>query len=115
MRSEVYNSEFVVERIVVRITKLKILAAYGIFIFLNISINGFFFTFICCIGISVVSINTVSIKKIISRAMVVRIVIGIILRGFFVLSAVMSISSVFEKVKFIVIIVIKIGKLSCGN
>lgn len=68
---EVYNLEFVVERIVVRIMKLKILVVYGIFIFLNISINGFFFMFICCIGISVVSINMVLIKKIISCVMVV--------------------------------------------
>lgn len=85
------------------------------FIFLNISMKGFFFIFVCCIGISVVSINMVLIKKIISWVMVVWMVIGIILCGFFVFLVVMLISFVLEKVKFIVIMVIRIGRLLCGN
>ncbi len=96
MRPEAYNPEFAAEK-AVRITKLKISAAYGIPTFSNTSTNGLFSTPACCIGISAASTNTVPIKKIISRAMVVRIATGITLRGFSVSPAAMPISSVPRK------------------
>ncbi len=50
--------------------------------FSNTSTKGLFSTPACCIGISAASTNTVPIKKIISRAMVVRMATGITLCGF---------------------------------
>ena len=115
MRPEAYSPEFAADRIAVRITKLKISAAYGIPTFSNTSTNGLFSTPACCIGISAASTNTVPIKKIISRAIVVRIATGMTLRGFSVSPAAIPISSVPEKAKFTATIVIRIGKPPCGN
>ena len=115
IRPEAYRPEFAAERIAVRITKLKISAAYGMPTFSNTSTNGLFSTPACCIGINAASTNTVPIKKMMSRAMVVRIATGITLCGFSVSPAAMPISSVPEKAKLTATMVIRIGRPPCGN
>ena len=115
MRVEAYNPEFAAERIAVSTTKFIASPAKGRPMELNTSTKGLSSTPASCQGISEAMTMMEPVKKMTRRNRVVWIAFGKALSGSLVSPAVTPISSVPEKAKFTVSMVVNTGIHPLGN